>query len=342
MSEPSPIRVDICVCTFRRAYLIETLKSIAANAGPIVDLHVIVADNDTVPSAQKLTEAFAREAGFPVRYIHAPAANISLARNACLDAASAEFVAFVDDDENVAPHWLEALLRTAKTTGADVVLGPVAAVYGPDAQNWMREGDFHSTIPAFVGDVIQTGYAGNVLIRRRQPFSSLRFDLSLGRSGGEDTEYFYRLYDLGGRIAFAPDAIAYEPVPAERARLEWLMRRRFRSGQTHGLRLVRASKGGWWALALASAKASYCLAMAVPNLFSPVRWRRYLLRGTLHIGVMGGLLRARQASHYGHDTIHPLAAERSGEGPAGSRLPSREPVHTADPNHNGAVDSKMG
>jgi len=328
MSTLSPARVDVCVCTFRRAYLAETLRSIAANAGPMVDLRVIVADNDTVPSAQKLTEAFARSAGFPVQYIHAPATNISLARNACLDAASAEFVAFVDDDENVDPRWLEALLQTAKATGADVVLGPVAAVYRAEAPDWMREGDFHSTVPAYVGDVIQTGYAGNVLLRQRQPFSSLRFDLSLGRSGGEDTEYFYRLYDLGGRIAFAPDAVAYEPVPAERARLGWLMRRRFRSGQTHGLRLVRASKGGWWPIALASAKAVYCLAMVVPNVFSPVRWRRFLLRGTLHIGVVGGLLRARQASLYGHDANRPMVAA------------PRERAPT--PEHNGAAGPKMG
>lgn len=341
MSEPSATRVDVCVCTFRRAYLAETLKSIAANAGPAVDLRLIVADNDTVPSAQKLTEAFAREAGFPVRYIHAPAANISLARNTCLDAASAEFVAFVDDDENVDPHWLEALLRTARASGADVVLGPVVATYGPEVPTWMREGDFHSTVPAVVNGIIQTGYAGNVLMRRRQPFSSLRFDLSLGRSGGEDTEYFYRLYDLGGRIVFAPDAIAYEPVPVERARLDWLMRRRFRSGQTHGLRLVRASRGGWWALTLATAKAGYCLAMVVPNLFSPVRWRRSLLRGTLHMGVMGGLLWARQASLYGDDASRPLVAERSGMGPAGSRLQPMEQVHAPDPEHNGAAGPKM-
>jgi succinoglycan biosynthesis protein ExoM len=342
MGKLSPVRVDVCVCTFRRAYLAETLKSIAANASPTVDLRVIVADNDAVPSAQKLTEAFAGEVGFPVRYIHAPAKNISVARNACLDAASAEFVAFVDDDENVAPHWLEALLRTAKATRADVVLGPVVAIYGPEAPDWMRDGDFHATVPTYVSGVIQTGYTCNVLMLRRPPFSSLRFDPSLGRSGGEDTEYFYRLYDLGGRIAFAPDAVAYEPVPAERARLQWLMRRRLRSGQTYGLRLVRASKGGWRALALASAKAGYCLAMVVPNLFSPVRWHRYLLRGTLHIGVVGGLLQARQASLYGHDTSCTLVADRSGAGPSAGRLPSRAPAHTADPEHNGAAGPNMG
>lgn len=326
-TQPARTRVDVCVCTFRRPYLAETLKSIAANAEPRVDLRVIVADNDTVSSARQLTEAFADKTGIPVRYVHAPATNISLARNACLDAASADFVAFVDDDEHVSAHWLDALLRTAKVTGADVVLGPVAAVYGADAPKWMREGDFHSTSPAYVNGVIQTGYTCNVLMRRREPFSSLRFDLSLGRSGGEDTEYFYRLHDLGGRIAFAPDATVYEPVPAERARLEWLMRRRLRSGQTYGMWLVRSSRSGWGARALASAKSGYCLAMAALNVLSPVRSRRYLLRGTLHIGVVGGLLRARQASLYGGVGSQLLNGERTSSG--GEAAAGREPAEAA-------------
>jgi hypothetical protein len=32
-------------------------------------------------------------------YVHAPARNISIARNACLDAADAPLIAFIDDDE---------------------------------------------------------------------------------------------------------------------------------------------------------------------------------------------------------------------------------------------------
>ncbi len=322
-TQPARTRVDVCVCTFRRPYLAKTLRSIAANAGPRVDLRVVVADNDTVPSARQLTEAFADETGIPVRYVHAPATS-------CLDAASADFVAFVDDDEHVSPHWLDALLRTAIVTSADVVLGPVTAVYGADAPKWMCEGDFHSTSPAYVNGVIQTGYTCNVLMRRREPFSSLRFDLSLGRSGGEDTEYFYRLHDLGGRIAFAPDATVYEPVPAERARLVWLMRRRLRSGQTYGMWLVRSSRSGWGALALASAKSGYCLVMATLNILFPVRSRRYLLRGTLHLGVVRGLLRARQASLYGGVGNQLLNGERASSGSEDAA--GREPADAARAN----------
>jgi glycosyltransferase involved in cell wall biosynthesis len=55
-----------------------------------------------------------------------------VARNACLDAATAPLVAFIDDDQVASPEWLVALVGTLESSNADVVLGPVQAVYGPD------------------------------------------------------------------------------------------------------------------------------------------------------------------------------------------------------------------
>lgn len=289
-------RIDICICTFRRPFLAETLRSIAGLKRGIHDLRVIVADNDENPSARALVAALAREMPVPVRYIHAPAANICIARNACLDAADADFIAFIDDDETVTPGWLMALYAKAQATGASAVLGPVRAVYGESAPAWMVRGDFHSTKPVHVGGTIRTGYTCNVLIRWIAPFRTLRFDPGLGRSGGEDTDFFYRVTALGGRIEYAPEALVEEPVPAERASMAWLIRRRLRSGQTHGM-LISGSRLG--ALPIVAAKISWCLVMTGLTAFSPVSRRRNWLRAMLHIGVVGGILGLRQAQHYG-------------------------------------------
>ena len=93
-------RVDICVCTFRRASLVDTLASLMTLDLPgDVEARVIVVDNDTTPSAQTAVTHFAASAKLPVRYLHRPAGNISIARNGALDASDARFVAFIDDDE---------------------------------------------------------------------------------------------------------------------------------------------------------------------------------------------------------------------------------------------------
>lgn len=301
MTQTGLVPVDICICTFRRPFLVETLRSVGDLDSTGLAIRVIVSDNDSVPSAQPMIELIGRTFPFPITYVHAPAANISVARNACLDAADAEFIAFVDDDEVVSRPWLRELLRQAKANDADVVLGPVKAVYDRNAPRWMSAGDFHSTAPVVVGGAIRTGYTCNALLRWSGQVREQRFDLELGRSGGEDTAFFYHLHDLGARIVEAPQATVYEPVPPSRARFRWLMQRRLRSGQTHGMIIRRSRRLPWiGAVGLAGAKVAYCLALTGATLFSPVRWRQNLLRAALHAGVISGLAGGRQPVLYGN------------------------------------------
>lgn len=297
-------RVDIGICTFRRPQLKQTLRSLAGLRVPSgTTMRIMIADNDSAPSARALVDAFAAGLPFEVRYIHCPASNISVARNACLEAADGDFLVFMDDDQEVvSPDWLAELLKRADASGADVVLGPVIAVYDEDAPRWMREGDFHSTFPVWVKGEIRTAYSANTLLRLASPaIAGRRFDLSLGRSGGEDTEFFTRVHRAGGRIAYTPRAPAHEPVPASRASLAWLVKRRFRSGQTHGRLLGgdRSAAGTIPQLLLAAAKAGYCFGMA--GLAAPfvLRRNRNLLRGMLHAGVVVGLLGLREIEQYG-------------------------------------------
>ena len=286
-------KVDICICTFRRAHIAETLRSLSFLA--MKDFKVIVADNDDTPSARDMVEKAALEYGLSVHYVHAPARNISIARNACLDASAAPLVAFIDDDELVTQGWLEALLAIK----ADIVLGPVKALYAPNSPSWMCRGDFHSTNPVWVEDDIITGYTCNVLIAR-DAIGDLRFREELGRSGGEDTAFFAALHAKGKTIAFADDAVVTEDVPEHRAALMWLVKRRFRSGQTHALLLLENPRGSVLRMVfIAKMKANYCFLMMLVTLLQPVRWRFWLLRGVVHAGVVMRLLGIGAIEQYG-------------------------------------------
>ena len=295
--------IDIGVCTFRRPELADTLRSLDAMDMPVgFDISIIVADNDDTPTARDLVTALSRELTLPIRYQHCPARNISIARNACLDASMADFVAFIDDDEKATPRWLAELVAMAQSSGAAAVLGPVRARYRPDAPDWMRRGDFHSTLPVWVRGEIQTGYTCNVLLRMgSDSLRGRRFSLARGQTGGEDTEFFDQMHKAGGRIAFSPDAWVDEVVPRSRAEFDWLGRRRFRVGQTHGHLLGRNARGIALVkqVGLASAKAIYCFASAVPVVISPVRRNRSVLRGIMHVGVVSGLVGIREIRLYG-------------------------------------------
>ncbi len=309
------ISIDICICTYRREELKATLLSLGQMTLPEnCRVRVIVADNDVEPSAKERVASMAPRLPFELRYVHSPAANISLARNACLDAGTGDYVAFIDDDETASEDWLANLLATARDTNADAVLGPVQASYAADAPRWMSRGDFHSTFPVWVRGEILTGYTCNVLLRRSSvSVGSRRFSLALGRTGGEDTQYFTELHEAGGKISFAPEAWVFEPVPQARAKFAWLCKRRFRMGQTHG-RMLRSRAAGVKLAAqvvLAGAKAAFSMSMTIVTAFSATRRNRWFLRGIMHVGVVSGLIGIREIQQYGEIAMVPARRDKS-------------------------------
>jgi succinoglycan biosynthesis protein ExoM len=294
--EPIIMDIDICLCTYRRPHVAETLRSISRlNLKPDWKIRVIVTDNDDGPSAQALVERVARESALTLTYLHAPVRNISIARNACLDVATAPLVAFIDDDEIASPTWLIALVNALGDNNADTALGPVQAIYGPECPDWIRLIDACSTKPVWVKGKIITGYTCNVLFRRSAPaFQGLRFRKEFGLTGGEDTVFFTEAHNAGAKITYAPDGIITEDVPADRAQLSWLMKRRFRSGQTHARLLLDKTNTRMVArlknIALALAKILFCLGMALLSMARIDRAGYWFLRGTMHAGVLAGLL----------------------------------------------------
>jgi succinoglycan biosynthesis protein ExoM len=291
-------RIDVCVCTFQRPSLHRTLASLAAQQGA-PRFRVIVSDNDETPSAEALVDAARRELNLEIVYVHAPARNISIARNACLDRAGAEFVAFIDDDEIAPPEWLARITHFLATQPLDVVFGPVKAIYPDTAPSWVREGDFHSFQTNERNGAVDTGYSSNVVFKRSIVGTS-RFDLALGRSGGEDAFFFAALHHHGARLGLCPGAVLEEPTPAQRMRLAWLVKRAFRSGQTYArIACDLRSRSRLALIVLAAVKVGYCAGGALLTLWSPVRWRANLIRGALHVGVIARALGARDLELYG-------------------------------------------
>lgn len=284
------------ICTFRRPILTRTLQSLAKqDPGPGFRCCIIVADNDDQPSAQPVVEQAAADLPFPVHYVHAPSRNISIARNALLEKATAlgaEFLAMIDDDEVASPDWARCLLSKITGSGADAVLGPVLALYRPEAPAWLHKARIHDVVPVVLSDGrIHTGYTGNLILRLDSPpVRGRRFDLAFGRTGGEDDVFLSGLVRDGGRIEYAPEAIAREDVPAPREKLSFLMRRSFRSGQTFGRINAPKSLPGRTMMAVkAAAKIVFLALSAAVMALSPSRRNRALMRASLHAGVCSQL-----------------------------------------------------
>jgi succinoglycan biosynthesis protein ExoM len=295
------MKIEVLICTFRRPFLEQTLASVAGQVVPDgVSMAVIVADNDTTDSARGLVNRIAAGYPFPLTYIHAPERNISVARNACLDVATADWVAFLDDDETATPGWIADLWQAVQATGADAVFAPARAMYPAGTADWITGPDYHSNIPERRDGVVMTGHTCNAILRwAGTPWQGQRFDLARGRSGGEDTAFFFALRRMGARFEATDAAEVYEPVVPGRLSFGWLARRKFRMGQSYAS--SEPNRLGQLKLALtALVKAGFCGGMALVFVALPTRRNFWALRGCLHCGVVAGCLALPEPQAYGH------------------------------------------
>lgn len=296
------MRVDVVMCTFRRPQVGEAIEAIGQMRGlDGLSLRLVIADNDDTPSAREAVETAGAALPFPCVYVHAPARNISIARNACLDAAAdADWVAGLDDDEMVRPDWLAQMLAAAQDAGATSAIGKVIADYPDDTPHWVRELDYHSSFPE--RERVPTANSGNAIMRwKGMAWQNERYDLARGKSGGEDTEFFLRLQRMGMTTVAAPKAIVTEAVPPGRQTLEWLASRRFRMGQTHVI-TARTPVDRAKLLATAAAKAAWCRVQEKRHPDDETKRNFWFLRGQLHRGVVTELVTRRpQAQLYGQD-----------------------------------------
>ncbi|MBQ1203641.1 MAG: glycosyltransferase [Loktanella sp.] len=296
----------IGVCTFRRPSLIRTLRSLSSQTiRTRMRFCVIVADNDDTASATEIIAEALRALPISLHYVHAPARNISVARNALLDKATelgASYLAMIDDDEMADADWAATLLAKMADPSLAVVLGRVVAVYRKEAPNWLRQAALHDIKPVVQpGGRILTGYTGNVLLRLgHAAIRSRRFDLRLGQTGGEDDAFFHAVVEAGGMIGYAPDAIVREDVPENREKLGFLLRRNFRSGQTYAIINAPAGSRRMIYFAKAALKATILTLAAGVLSFSSGKRTKAMMRASLHLGVCSELLGGRTLRLYGN------------------------------------------
>jgi CDP-glycerol glycerophosphotransferase len=103
-------------------YLQPCLESIAGQT--VGDLEVLMVDDGSTDGSAAIAEAFA--AGDDrFRLIRQPNGGLSRARNTGIDAATGEFIAFVDSDDLLPPNAYELLLGALQESGSDFATGNV-------------------------------------------------------------------------------------------------------------------------------------------------------------------------------------------------------------------------
>jgi glycosyltransferase involved in cell wall biosynthesis len=274
--------VSVCVATCDRpiglANLLGALEALEIPAG--ATLQVVVVDNDSGESARAICDEVAARHAYSLHYVVEKRRGIPFARNAALAAAlsSSDFVAFIDDDETPETDWLVELLRVQEYYSADVVTGPCLPRYVESPPRWVAEGGFHERPRYPTGTLRQVAFTHNALVRAAV-FDGLDcyFDESMALNGGDDSEFFMRVYAAGFQIVWADNAIVRESVPASRSTVRWLVQRGFRVGTSSSWIELKHRSSSVFRL---MAHGIYCMIKGTALAFSlPLKGRAVAVEG---------------------------------------------------------------
>lgn len=275
---------SILICTYKRPTLLgELLQSLAGELAvpksPPVEL--VVVDNDEAASSRFVAEAW-KEQGLPLRYVVEKTPGISAARNRAVASARGDVLLFLDDDQllplgtlaKLKHEWLD-LDGTADALCLRKVIKPEAAL-SPWTSNMAIVGE---TTGLHLGPLKRTAMGTGGLVVTRALARAIPFDPALGKTGGEDVDFFLRGTAEGFRFLYCDRPFVWERLPKARATLAYALATAKRKGAVD-VRLALRDAGplGWLSLL---AKSSGYLALSLLLLVSGTMGGR----GTLGMGL---------------------------------------------------------
>jgi|SRR5579862_816298 len=273
--------ISVCICTHQRPELLgRLLEGLRGQEGDgLFTWSIVVADNDPAESAGAVVADFAARTTIPVRYCVEPRRNIARARNKAVEHATGNFIAFIDDDEEPFPDWLNRLVEAIDRYEADGVLGPVLPRFLVHPPQWIVRGKLFERPSHSTGTWLRWKQTrtGNTLLRRSifdDPANGFRPECG---EGGEDVDFFRRMMAKGMRFVWCAEARVTEAVPAERFRRMYLLKRAWRRGRA-------PHNQGWAVVTSLVAAPAYALALPVLALLGQHVFMRYLIKECDHFG----------------------------------------------------------
>lgn len=292
-TEHAPL-VSVCICTFKRPHVGETVLSIFEQQDvKEVPFEIVVCDDDPDASAAPLFGRLCAAAP-SLRYVVSGAGNVAVARNVCLAEARGSLIVFIDDDQVAGPLWLSTLLRAQAAHRADIVKGHVRGVYPPATPEWVKAADPFTRDYGPTGSPLCEGGTGNVLFRRDlHTQHGLAFNPAFGACGGEDVDFFRRATALGATMISCREAVVDEIVPPYRVGRGYLADKALRIGETAGRSSPRGQFGRVRTLVeIARALAGVSLGWIYPALrpIGNASAYRLMVKFWYSVGLLRGLM----------------------------------------------------
>jgi glycosyltransferase involved in cell wall biosynthesis len=184
--------ISVIMLTYNRETLVSrAIDSVLAQT--FRDFEFIIVDNGSVDRSGAIADEYAvRDSR--IRVIHKARGNIGSGRNAGLDAASGEYIAFIDDDDWAQPDFLEFLYGMAAERGADVSICGAADKAFDEKRMYSAE---EAIIELLWRKRFNVQFPTKLI--RRALFDGIRFS---GSAKYDDIELMPRILAIADRVAY--------------------------------------------------------------------------------------------------------------------------------------------
>ena len=113
------------------------IRSLLAIQPARLDAEIVVVDNNDDPALCADLRAACGDAGRPVRYVAEPSPGLGAARHAGAREARGECLIYVDDDVEVSPTWLAAIMEAFRDPRVALVGGPSIPRFTSTIPTWL-------------------------------------------------------------------------------------------------------------------------------------------------------------------------------------------------------------
>ena len=239
------VSMDVVVCTYNRAGILDVaLESLRhQRVSPGVDWRILVVDNNSVDETLAVVKRHARLAQVPLASVREPRQGIIPARIRGVTSTRLEWIAFIDDDCELADDWIDHAAAFARVHpecgafGGRVVLAwEEQPPWFADRFGWLWAEQEHGDEPTRVESLVGAG----MVVRREalastgwveKQFMTASVGESLAGHGGDDVEIAVRI-GAAHELWYTPTLRLQHRVPGPRTSYAYVNKMAYNLGTT--------------------------------------------------------------------------------------------------------------
>lgn len=296
--------ISAIICTHNRDnYLGAAIDSLLVQDFP-GSFEVVVVDNASKDRTREVVEA--RLSNPKLKYIYEPITGLSVARNTGAKTASAEILAYLDDDAVASPQWLKVVHEAYQSNEKLAIAGGKVTLIWPEGishPQWLSL-ELSGNLGYYdLGDsVIYIDEPGltprglNYSIRRTFLEQIGGFDTNLGRVGkkllsNEELHTTELAIKQGWQVAYLPEALVAHNVAPERVKPSWFIERGWWQGISECYREQLADKAGLGQLSRGSERIIRGVYKSLKNITDPAKRFDNFVYAYGQIGYLGAAIK---------------------------------------------------